>query len=138
MPVAGVTPDNGSGYGRGQYAAPEQVAVYLERMSDYLLQRNMAWLDWNTDEHSNLTEGVRELCNVWQADDYLVGAAIRAGWLDPASMPDGGIKNRQIGLYSAVVYFRGEEGRRFIAFELKRLLDRLEVEQETELARKEG
>ena len=131
-------PNNGSGHGRGQYASKDQVKTYLERMESFLGRRNAEWLDKNTDACGNIREGVKELCNRWQADGHLVKAAIAAGWLDPASMPEGGIKNRQIGLYSAVVYHKSEAGHRFIAFELRDYLDRLEREQLESLERKEG
>ena len=133
-----MTPNNGSGHGRGQYASPVQVQTYLKNMEKYLRDRNAAWLDRNTDAHGNIREGVKELCNRWQADGHLVKWAIANGWLDPASMPEGGIKNRQIGLYSAVVYHRNEEGHRAIAFELRRYFDELEWRQSADLERKEA
>jgi len=135
-----MAPNNGSGHGRGQYASPAQVRRYLDQMCYYLECRNAAWLDRNTDARTGeVREGVKELCNRWQADNRILKVAIREGWLDPSSMPDPkGQKNRQIGLYTAIVYHKSEEGRRFVAFELRDYLDGLEREQESELQRKEG
>lgn len=132
-------PNNDSGHGRGQYASPAQVRHYLDQMCYYLECRNAAWLDRNTDAHGNIREGVKDLCNRWQADNRILEVAIREGWLDPASMPDPkGQKNNQIGRYTAIVYGKSPEGRRLVAFALKDHLDRLEREQSESLARKEA
>jgi hypothetical protein len=135
-----MTPNNGSGHGRGQYASPAQVKAYMSRMRAYLAERNQRWLDrWQDRATGEFPEGVGELCNEWKLDNHLLKAAIREGWLDPASMPDPkGQKNRQIGHFTSIVYFRGEEGRRFVAFEAKAYLDRQERDQEFELQRKEA
>lgn len=134
-----MAPNNGSGHGRGQYASPAQVKAYLANMRRYLAERNQRWLDrWQDRATGEFPEGVKELCNDWRLDGHLCKWAIANGWLDPASMPEGGIKNRQIGLYTAILYFRSEDGRRAIAFEAKRYLDELERRQELELQRKEA
>lgn len=119
---------NGSGHGRGIYASDEQAAIYLERMRSYLARRNAAWLDRNTDMATGeVREGVGELCNPWRADARLAEWAVATGRLDPATVPDDGIKNRQIGRLTAVVYFRSEEDRRALAKELERYLDEIEA-----------
>lgn len=120
---------NGSGHGTGLYASEQQRQDYLSRMGDYLARRNAAWLDRNTDWMTGeVREGVRDLCGLWVADSHLAEWAVRTGRLDPSTVPRDGIKHRQIGRLTAVVFFRSEEDHRALARELERWLSAVEAE----------
>jgi hypothetical protein len=131
------SPKNDSGHGRGQYASPEQVQAYLAGSDAYREKRNQAWLDRWTDEHTGEFLGGTngELVNRWQLDNHLVKWAVDTGRLDPASLPDGGVKNRQIGMYTAVVYHRSTEDRKALSQEARRYFDQQE-ERATEALQK--
>lgn len=115
--------DNGTGHGSGKYASPGQVASYLKAMNAYLDKRNQQWLDrWNGRE----VDGLKELCNQWQADGHLAKWAEQAGMICQGSTPVTGIKERQIGAFTAIVYHASPEDRKAIAMELAAYLDRQE------------
>lgn len=120
-------PDNNSGHATGRYASPEQTAAFLEKMDAYLDRRNGEWLDQWTDEITGeCPDGVKELCNRWQADNHLVKWAVQTGRLDPASVPDDrGIKHAQVGRFTAIVYHRSKAERIALTDELARYMDEL-------------
>lgn len=115
---------NSTGFGRGQYASPEQTEAYLAAMEGYIDKRNAKWLDqWTV--HGETPDGLKELCNRWQADNHLVKWAKETGRLeiDPGTIERGGVQNRQIGRYTAIAYHRSTEDRRALAKELERYVD---------------
>ncbi len=122
-------PKNNSGHGRGQYASPEQVEVYLAASDLYREMRNQSWLDRWTDEHTGEFLGGTngELVNRWQLDNHLVKWAVETGRLDPASLPEGGVKNRQIGMYAAVIYHRSKADRKALSQEARKYFDQQEA-----------
>lgn len=122
--------DNRSGHATGKYASPEQTAVFRENLEKYIAQRNSAWLDrWQDDLTGDFPEGVKELCNVWQADNHLVKWARETGRLDPRSADETGVKNNQIGRFTAILYHRNQEERRALTKELARYIDEQERRQ---------
>ena len=130
-------PDNNSGYATGRYASPEQQRIYTERMEGYVERRNAEWLDrWTDKTTGEVPVGVKELCNVFRADGHLAKWAVANGLLHPDSVPEGGIKHRQIGRLTGIVYCRSHEDRKAIANELRRYIDDLEMAQITVLHHK--
>ena len=117
-----IAPQNNSGFARGQYASPEQTESYLSAMRNYLSKRNIQWLDWVQNTYGDL-DGVKDVCNEWQADNHLVKWAIETGRLDKASVEETGIKYRQIGRYTGIIYHRSKDDQRALAKELERYLD---------------
>lgn len=130
-------PDNQSGHGRGQYASEEQTAAYRENLEKYLAKRNGEWLDrWTDEVTGEVPDGVKDLCSVWQADNHLVKWGVQSGRLDSASADEKGVKHRQIGRYTAIIYNRGNGERKALAKELERYLSELELNQEETLRSK--
>lgn len=129
-----IPPANDSGFGRGQYASPDQTKAYLEAMVGYANRRNTEWLDWCHSEFGpdvpvkNLfvetaTKDNPAHTNKWQLDNHLVNWAIETGRLDPSCKGEHGVKNNQIGRYTAIVYHRSKADRGALAKELERYLD---------------
>jgi hypothetical protein len=118
-------PENRSSFGRGQYCTEEQANQYLDRLDAYLQKRNAEWLDWWTQPDGSIPLAVRRdlICNRWQADNHLVKWAIATGRLDPASMPEGGIKSRQIGRYTGIIYHHSTGERKALTHKLRRYID---------------
>ncbi len=115
--------DNQSGHGSGKYASAEQAAEYVSKMEAYLEERNSRWLDrWSGKTVSSL----KELANIWQLDNHLVKWAMQTGRLDANSAPESGVKNRQIGLLTGVVFGRGKGDRNALGLEAKAYLDQQE------------
>lgn len=121
-----IPPNNNSGHGRGQYASPSHVREYMQAMETYVAKRNAAWLDTWAEADGSIKEGVKDLCNIWQADNHLAKWAKETGRLDANSFDERGVKNRQIGLYTAIVYHRSKDDRRALTKELARYLDEKE------------
>jgi phage RecT family recombinase len=114
--------DNGTGHGSGKYASPGDVAKYLKAMESYIDKRNQQWLDrW-----SEKTTDIRDLCNRWQADGHLAKWAEQCGMISPGSIPDGGIKNNQIGRLTAIIYCGALEDRKRLGKELEAYIDKQE------------
>lgn len=121
---------NESGHASGMYASEEQTRAFLFAMDGYLKERNQRWLDkWQDEVTGEFPKGVSEICNRWQADNHLVKWAVETGRLDAASLPEGGIKNRQIGRFTAIIYHRSKEEQKAISGELKRYIDEQEYRQ---------
>lgn len=115
--------NNGTGHGSGKYADPGKVASYLTAMKGYVDKRNQQWLDrWSGKE----PEGLKELCNHFQADGHLAKWAEQSGMLSPGSVPEGGLKNRQMGQLTAIVYHSSQNDRKAIATELAGYIDKQE------------
>ncbi len=124
-------PQNDSGYGRGQYANPEQTALYLERMTGFVDKANAQWLDRWQRPDGEFPAGfeaktTRELCNRYQADGHLLKWAVETGRLDASIVPEDA-KMRQIGRYTAIVYHRSRQDQKALALELDRYLRDLSV-----------
>lgn len=121
-PDAIAGPDNASGFGKGMYASHEQTAVYLKALDDYLARRNAGWLDsWS--KGGEPADGVGDLkVSRWQADNHLVKWAVETGRLAAMDVTEG-VKNRQIGRFTAIVYHRSTEDRKALAQEMRRYLD---------------
>lgn len=121
-PEAISAPDNNSGHGKGMYASLEQTTVYLKALDDYLAKRNAAWLD-SWAKGGEMPEGVGDLkVSRWQADNHLVKWAVETGQLAAMDVTEG-VKNRQIGRFTAIVYHRSTDDRKAIAQEMRRYLD---------------
>lgn len=130
-------PKNDSGHGRGQYASPDQVKAYLDHIGPYLEKRDGAWLDRFTDKQGEILDGVKSLGTLWEVENQLVRWAIDTGRLDRACMPDErGIKNRQIGMYTAIVYHRSKADKSALLKEIVRYLDQCEARQMDALRKK--
>jgi uncharacterized protein YwbE len=116
-----VKPDHQTGYGSGMYASPEDTKTYLDALMGYLDKRNAQWCDyWQDRATGEFPEGFkRDLLTKWQADKHLVKWAVETGRLDPSIEADG-LKNGQIGRFTAIVYQRD---RRALANELARYAD---------------
>lgn len=129
--------DNGSGHGSGKYAPEEQAEAYIAKMGEYVNKRNAAWIDrWQDDQTGEVPAGVKDLCNIWQADGHLAKWAVQTGRLAEGSLPDDGkIKNRQIGRLTAIVYHRSKGDRIALADELARYIDEQERRQAEKLRR---
>ena len=96
--------DNGgdkSGRKSGKYASDEQRDAWMTAMTGYLEARNQKWLDrWTNDQTGEVP--VKELCNIWQADNHLVKLG---DLLHPQSAPETtSQKNAQIGRFTAIIY----------------------------------
>lgn len=128
-------PDNQSGHATGRYASPEQTEAWRQRLEAYVGKRNAAWLDRWTDELTGeIPAAVRELCNIWQADNHLLKWCRETGRLDPASGREEGQTNRQICRFTAIVLNRSRADEVALTKELARYIDELERRQ-TELIR---
>lgn len=114
--------DNGTGHGSGKYASPGDVAKYLKAMEAYVDKRNQQWLDRWADK----TADVKDLCNRWQADGHLAKWAEQCGMISPGSVPEGGIKARQVGTLTAIVYCGNQADRKRLAKELEAYIDKQE------------
>jgi phage RecT family recombinase len=113
---------NGTGHGSGKYASPGDVAKYLKAMEGYVDKRNQQWFDrW-----SGKTDDVKDVCNRWQADGHLAKWAEQCGMISPGSVPEGGLKNRQIGQLTAIVYCGSPADRKRLAKELEAYIDKQE------------
>lgn len=130
-----IPPRNESGHGRGQYASPEQTESYLKAMIGYADQRNIEWLDWAQEYFGEFPSDFKNIfvatpdkdnpayTNRWQLDNHLVKWAIDTGRLDPSCCGESGVKNNQIGRYTAIVYHRSKSDRAAIARELERYIN---------------
>jgi hypothetical protein len=117
-------PDNKSGTKTGQYATEEQRRAYLDALEGFLQARNAEWLDWWTDgatgELRLPMDGPKrwgEPLNIHQADGHLLKECLKRGHLDPRIVP-ADVKVRQLGGYTAIVYHRDLELRRWLGAEM--------------------
>lgn len=117
--------DNNSGFAKGKYASPQQTEVFLQKMDAYLEKRNSEWLDrWTAN--GEVPAGLKEyVCNRWQADNHLVKWAVSVGHLAPMDV-ETGVKNAQIGRFTAIIYHRSKEDQKALTMELKRYVDEQE------------
>ena len=116
--------DNGSGHATGKYASEEQTRVYMEALDGYLDKRNAAWFDRWTSKQGEVPEGLKPLCNHFQADNHLVKWAIALGLIAPGSVHESGPKAGQLGRLTAILYHRPE--RKQLAQEMARYVDEQE------------
>lgn len=121
-------PQNDSGYGRGQYASPDQIKTYKEKVEAYLAKRNAAWLDKWTGKDGEVPNGCKDICNLFQADGHLLKWAVETQRLDQTIIPDEA-KMRQLAAYVAIVWHRDEASRKAVGLELKRYCDEQEARQ---------
>lgn len=128
-------PKNNSGYGRGQYASPDQIKEYKDRVQAYIDKRNAAWLDKWTGEDGTIPDGCRDLCSLFQADDHLLKWAVETQRLDSSIVPEQA-KMRQLAAYVAIVHHRSEEDRKAVGVELRRYCDEQEARQLDVIRRK--
>lgn len=114
-------PQNNSGYGRGQYASPEQIADYKKAMEGFLAKANAQWADvWSNRCRGEVPKGVKEI-PIFQADGHLLKWAVETGRLDPQIVPSEA-KSRQLAAYTAIVYHRSKGDQRALAKELERYI----------------
>jgi len=119
-------PKNDSGFGRGQYASPEQTAEYLKRLNGYLDAKLAGWCDFWTDRETGeselnrdgMTVAMKAPINQYQADAHLLKWAVDSGRLDPSIVPEEA-KTRQLGRYTAIVYHRCKEDQRALGKEME-------------------
>jgi hypothetical protein len=78
-------PDNNSGYGRGQYASPEQVEAYSRSIRGFVEAKNAQWLDEWTNE-DGVADGIGELLRLPQMTGHLLKWGLRTGRLEPVDM----------------------------------------------------
>jgi hypothetical protein len=81
----GPPPDNASGYGRGQYASPEQVEAYSQAIRDFVDAKNAQWLDEWTGE-DGIPDGIGELLRTEQVTGHLLKWGLRTERLKPVDM----------------------------------------------------
>lgn len=118
-------PDNGSGTKTGQYATDEQRRAYLDALEGFLRARNAEWLDYWTDRQTGeirpeIVQGPKrwsEPLNVFQADGHLLKECLKRGLLDRRIVPDDA-QVRQLGGYTAIVYHRDMELRKWLGAEM--------------------
>lgn len=116
--------DNQSGFASGMYASEEQADVFLRAMDGFLGAENQKWLDfWSLKCDGEIPKEVKEVCNRHQADNHLIKWAMETGRLDPQCVDDRGLKNRQIGRFTAIIYHRDKESRGALARELRRYVE---------------
>jgi KaiC/GvpD/RAD55 family RecA-like ATPase len=77
--------DNNSGYGRGQYASPEQVEAYSRSIRGFVEAKNAQWLDEWTNE-DGVADGIGELLRLPQMTGHLLKWGLRTGRLEPVDM----------------------------------------------------
>jgi hypothetical protein len=124
-------PNNQTGHGHGMYAPPAQVEAYTKAMVDYLDKRNAKWLDRWTGDGQAVPEGLRDLSNRWECDNHLAKWGKETGRIEiDAAAAREGIKTRQVGQYTAIIYHRSREDRMALSKELERYLDRKAEDQE--------
>ena len=120
-------PQNDSGFGRGQYASPEQTAAYTEALNTWLGARIAEWADAWTDHATGecrldgrgLPKNLLEPLNAWQANGHLLKWAVQTGRLDSAIVPEES-KTRQAAPYVAIVYHRSSEDHKALVREMNR------------------
>lgn len=124
-----IPPDNQSGHGRGQYASDTQSQQYLARFEGYVEKRRQQFRDLvfakTKGDQPDWME--RELYNRWQVDAHNVKWAVDQGRLDAASYDVRGLQNRQIGRYTAILYFRSNDDRKALAQETARYISEQEA-----------
>lgn len=131
-------PKNDSGYGRGQYASPEQTAAYLDALKGWIAKKNAAWLDYWTHpdtreieiDREGATAAMKEPLNIHQADGHLLKWCVETGLLDPSIVPEEA-KARQLGRYVAIVYHRNKEDQRALGKEMEAYAE-LQFKRQTE------
>jgi hypothetical protein len=113
-----VHPDNASGYGRGQYASPEQEAAYESWLTTCIEKVKEKWLDQWTTTDGPVEEAERALCgrpggdwNRVAIQRHLVDWAVRVGKLDPAIVAEES-RARQNPKYLAIIHARGNGERK--------------------------
>jgi hypothetical protein len=117
-------PQNKSGYGRGQYANPDQVRQFTERMKAFLEKANRQFLDQVIlRQHGEIPDGIREPCDWYRMTGHLMKWAEQQCLLaDMKSEP----KQGQIPKYLAIVFHRnGEE----LVEEMRRYFDQCCVDE---------
>ncbi len=84
-PASSQPPNNDSGYGRGQYASPEQVDAYALSISDFVEAKNAQWLDeWTSED--GVEDGIGELLRTPQVTAHLLKWGLRTDRLQPVDM----------------------------------------------------
>lgn len=103
-------PSNNSGYKTGQYASPDQTREFMDRLKGFLEVVNQRWADLWGDPNIlyDLPQNVKEPVNIYQADNHLLKWAVESGRLDPKIVPEHQ-KMRQLGAYTAIVFFRADD-----------------------------
>ncbi len=127
--------DNGSGFGHGMYASPEQSAEFERKLKGFLVGVNDRWLNALGELcRGDIPKCVKEL-NEYQADNHLIKWGVETGRLDPSIVPED-VKIRQRYRYTAVIYFRSKEDQGALGRELRDYADRHWHRQLEALARK--
>lgn len=102
-------PKNQSGYGRGQYASPEQVEAYRRAIGDWFARVNAEFIDsFSTRENPNPEVG--DIMSPFRLSGHLLKWAIAEKLLDP-SLSEEKLKATERGNYLAIVYHRSKADR---------------------------
>jgi hypothetical protein len=107
-------PQHDSGYGRGQYASPEQTKVFNDAVRGFIDRKNAEWLDRWTGPHGLITDDAGELMNGFQARGHLCKWAIETGQFDQ-SLTLEAIKGDNASKYLAIIYSRSQADRKALA-----------------------
>ncbi len=78
--------DNASGYGRGQYASPQETAEYKAACREFVEGRNGRWLDYWTEHDGAPIEGVKDLITTIQMTRHLLKWGLRTERLAPVGL----------------------------------------------------
>jgi len=95
-------PNNQSGYGRGQYASPEQVEAYRRAIGDWFARVNAEFID---SFRENPNPEVGDIMSPFKLSGHLLKWAIAEKLLDP-SLTEAKLKATERGNYLAIVYHR--------------------------------
>lgn len=129
-------PDNQSGFGRGQYASPEQTKEYRDEIERFLSRQNDEWRNrWTDPDTGEIPTAAKDLATVWELDKHLVGFCVDTGRLD-ASIDVDKLLPRHVGRYTAIAWHRSVKDRNAMKLEAKAYLDTVRAQQ-SELIEKE-
>jgi hypothetical protein len=125
-----VHPDNASGYGRGQYASPEQEQAYEAWLTTCIERVKEKWLDVWTTAEGPVAEAEAALCGPRPNGDWnrvgiqrvLVDWAVRLNKLDSDILASES-RARQNPKYLAIIHARGGDERKALAATLVEFAD---------------
>ncbi len=106
--------DNASGYGRGQYASPQETAEYKAACREFVEGRNGRWLDYWTEHDGAPIEGVKDLITTIQMTRHLLKWGLRTERLAPVGLrfaTDTGKPVEKVSVEQAIQYVAILHGR---------------------------
>lgn len=121
--------EHNSGHGTGKYCSPKQAEEYSAEIDKYIAKRNTDWdKKWTDGDTGQVADGVSELTRLWEADKHLTAFLVASGRLDRSVEPDA-LKNRQIGRFTGIAWFRSVKEQNEMKRELRNFIDGKEREQ---------